>query len=68
MKANKDIVLEEGKYVVVLDEQENPTEVLRYGEVWMPHKDCVGNNLLRALCEEINSLREENNSLRNLFD
>lgn len=67
MKVNKNVVLEDGKYEVVLDEQENPVKVFRYGEEWMSYKDCVGNKLLRALCEEINSLREENKSLRELF-
>lgn len=58
MKVNRNVILEDGKYEVVLDEQENPIKVLRYGEEWMSYKECVGNKLLRALCEEINTLKD----------
>ncbi len=48
------IKLDEGKYTVIQEEGES-IKVLRHGEEW---RDCVGDNLIYFLVEEIKRLQE----------
>lgn len=47
--------VENGKYTVVFEE-DNRLHVLRYGEPW---RDCIGDKLILALAQEIETLREQ---------
>jgi hypothetical protein len=47
--------VENGKYTVVFEE-DGRLHVLRYGEKW---RDCIGDKLILALAQEIETLREQ---------
>lgn len=54
----KTIILDNGKYTIVYDKDNNfPEKCLRYGEEW---RELVGDNLIFYLCNEIERLKGVN--------
>lgn len=52
---SKTITLDNGKYTIVYDKDNNfPEKCLRYGEEW---RELVGDNLIFYLCNEIERLK-----------
>lgn len=49
-----EVDISDGKYTVIQDET-GAIKALRYGEDW---RDCVGDNLILALAQEVERLRE----------
>lgn len=55
------VTVQDGKYTVIM-ENDGRLHALRHGEPW---RDCVGDKLILALAQEVETLREKVKELTN---
>lgn len=59
--AKQELVLEDGKYAVVFDDETGALKALRHGEPW---RDLAGDKLVFALFSAVQELQRDLNSLK----